>query len=130
MSAAEQPPLIRHAAWTESDSRAALAEQSGTHSRYGLTEMSWSVLHLLEDLLEWHPIHFGITWTDFFVGLALLAPFLWMLRVIFLEIIKTHARTREHDNNIARSFEVLRGLSAKAEDEEVDGIDYKRKKDN
>jgi uncharacterized membrane protein len=90
--------------------------------------MSWYVLDLFEDLLEWHPIRFGITWTDFFVGLALLAPFLWMVRMIFLEVIKTHARTREHDKNIAKSVEVLHKLSAKVEDEEVD--DYKSKKDN
>ena len=85
-------------------------------------------LNVLDDLLqwlEWHPHQFGITWIDYLVGLALVVPFLWMARKIFLEVIKVNARIREHDVRTAKNLEILQQLSV-----EQDGDTSKeRKKD-
>jgi hypothetical protein len=84
--------------------------------------------YVLEDLLEWlewHPRDFGVTWADFLFTLALVVPFLWMVRGIVLEVIKTNAQIREHDKSTAKSMETLQKLSP----EQDDGTPDERKKD-
>ena len=88
--------------------------------------------YAIEDLLEWlewHPHHFGVTWRDYCVGLALLIPFFWMLYKIVLEVIKVNARIREHDMNAAKSIEALEKLRADMDDDSDDD-NLRGKKDN